>query len=74
MTWLNIGEIINVNANKYPNQLALKDIRRKLTFKELNERTDKLANGILKSVVRKGDKLAVLSNNCIEFRCADKFL
>ncbi|MGB5909694.1 MAG: AMP-binding protein, partial [Promethearchaeia archaeon] len=67
MTWLNIGEIINVNANKYPDKLALKDARRQLTFKQLNERSNKLANGILKSGIKKGDKLAVLSNNCIEF-------
>lgn len=67
MTWLNIGEIINVNANKYPDKLALKDVKRQLTFEELNERTNKLANGILKNGIKKGDKLAVLSNNCIEF-------
>ncbi|MFX0038525.1 MAG: AMP-binding protein [Promethearchaeota archaeon] len=67
MTWLNIGEIINVNANKYPEKLALKDKRRQLTFKQLNERTNKLANGILKSGIQKGDKVAILSNNCIEF-------
>ncbi|MFX0058424.1 MAG: AMP-binding protein [Candidatus Heimdallarchaeota archaeon] len=67
MTWLNIGEIVNVNANKHPNKLALKDTRRQLTFKELNQRTNKLANGILKSGINKGDKLAILSNNSIEF-------
>jgi acyl-CoA synthetase (AMP-forming)/AMP-acid ligase II len=67
MSWLNIGEIVNVNAYKYPNKLALKDIKRQLTFGELNERTNKLANGILKSGIKKGDKVAILSNNCIEF-------
>jgi acyl-CoA synthetase (AMP-forming)/AMP-acid ligase II len=67
MTWLNIGEIINVNANKYPNKLALKDKRRHLTFKQLNERTNKLANGILNNGIQKGDKIAILSNNCVEF-------
>ncbi|MFX1502668.1 MAG: AMP-binding protein [Promethearchaeota archaeon] len=67
MTWLNIGEIVNVNANKYPEKLALKDIRRQLTFKQLNERTNKLANGILKNGIKKGDKVAILSNNRIEF-------
>jgi len=67
MTWLNIGEIINVNAIKYPNKLALKDARRKLTFKELNERTNKLANGFLKKGIKKGDKVAFLSNNSVEF-------
>jgi len=67
MTWLNIGEIVNVNANKYPNKLALKDTKRQLTFKELNERSNKLANGILKNGIKKGDKIAILSNNSIEF-------
>jgi acyl-CoA synthetase (AMP-forming)/AMP-acid ligase II len=67
MTWLNIGEIINVNATKYPHKLALKDRRRQLTFKELNIRTNKLANGFLKSGLKKGDKIAILSNNSIEF-------
>ena len=67
MTWLNIGEIINVNAIKYPNKLALKDARRQLTFKELNTRTNKLANGLLKLGIKKGDKVAILSNNSIEF-------
>ena len=67
MTWLNIGEIVKVNATKYPNKLALKDIKRQLTFEELNERTNRLANGLLKSGLNKGDKVAVLSNNSIEF-------
>jgi len=67
MTWLNIGEIISVNAAKYPKKLALKDRRRQLTFKELNERTNKLANGFLKSGLNKGDTIAILSNNSIEF-------
>ncbi len=67
MAWLDIGEIVNVNANKYPNKLALKDAKRQLTFKELNERTNKLANGILKNGIKKGDKIAILSNNSIEF-------
>lgn len=67
MSWLNIGEIIKVNANKYPNKLALKDAKRQLTFEELHIRTNKLANGILKSGIKKGDKVAILSNNSIEF-------
>ncbi len=67
MPWLNIGEIVNVNAKKYPDKLALKDTRKRLSFKDLNERTNRLANGILKSGIKKGDKVAILSNNCIEF-------
>ncbi len=67
MSWLNIGEIVKVNAKKYPQKLALKDAKRQLTFEELNIRTNKLANGILNNGITKGEKVAILSNNSIEF-------
>lgn len=67
MCWLNLGEILQVNAAKYPDKLALKDANRSLTFKEYNERTNKLANGLLQKGLQKGDKIAVLSNNSVEF-------
>jgi len=67
MTWLNIGEKVRVNAAKYPDRLALKDARRSLTFKEYDERTNRLANGLIGFGLNKGDRIAVLSNNSIEF-------
>ena len=67
MDWLNIGESLNVNARKYPDKIALKDARCTRTFPELDERTNKLANGLLGLGLEKGDKVAVLSNNCVEF-------
>jgi acyl-CoA synthetase (AMP-forming)/AMP-acid ligase II len=67
MNWLNLGEILRVNALKYPNKLAVKDKSRSLTFKDYDSRTNMLANGLLKRGLRKGDKIAVLLNNCVEF-------
>lgn len=67
MNWLHLGEILRINAFKYPNRLAVKDIDHALTNKEFDERTNKLANGLLKRGLRKGDKIAVLMNNRIEF-------
>ena len=67
MTWLNIGEMIRVNAVKYPEKLALKDARRQLSFREYDVRTNKLANGFLESGLKKGDRLAILSNNSLEY-------
>ena len=67
MNWLHVGEILRINAFKHPNRLAVKDSKRSLTNKEFDERTNKLANGLLKRGLRKGDKIAVLSNNSIEF-------
>lgn len=67
MTWLYLGELVRINAEKAPNRLAFKDAQRTLTFKEFNLRTNKLANGLLAQGLKKGDKIAILSNNCMEF-------
>ena len=67
MAWLHLGEMIRTHRSKYPNKLAVKDVNRSLTFKEYDIRTNKLANGLLKRGLKKGDKIAVLLNNCIEF-------
>jgi acyl-CoA synthetase (AMP-forming)/AMP-acid ligase II len=67
MAWLSIGESLRVNASKYPDKMALKDERRSATFSELNARVNKLANALLGIGLKKGDKLGVISYNCIEF-------
>ncbi|MGQ9506459.1 MAG: class I adenylate-forming enzyme family protein [Candidatus Bathycorpusculaceae bacterium] len=68
MPWLNLGEILEVHSKKYPNKLAVKDwCGKALTYSELNTRTNKLANGLLGMGLHKGDRVAVLLYNCIEF-------
>lgn len=62
-----MGEMIRVNSMKYPDKLALKDARRQLNFKEYDIRTNRLANGFIASGLEKGDKVAILSNNSIEY-------
>jgi acyl-CoA synthetase (AMP-forming)/AMP-acid ligase II len=64
--WLNLGQILKVNAKKFPNTIALKDATRNFTYPQLNERANRLANGLLGLGLRKGDKVAVLLENCIE--------
>jgi len=68
MAWLNLGEILEVNAKKYPDKLAVKDWRGKtLTYPKLESRTNRLANGLLRMGLRKGDRVAVMLYNCTEF-------
>jgi acyl-CoA synthetase (AMP-forming)/AMP-acid ligase II len=68
MVWLNLGQILRVHAKKLPNKLALKDWHGKsLTYKELELRTNRLANGLLDMGLKKGDRVAVLLYNCCEF-------
>jgi acyl-CoA synthetase (AMP-forming)/AMP-acid ligase II len=65
--WLNMGEILKVNAQKFGDKIALKDARRQLSFSEYNERSCRLANGFMDMGLKKGDRLAVISTNCLEF-------
>ncbi len=64
--WLNLGEMIAVNAEKYPDTVCLKDINRSYTYPEMDRRINKLANAMLDLGLRKGDKVALLVENCIE--------
>jgi len=68
MAWLNTGQILEVHARKFPNKVALKDWRgKRLTYQELDLRTNRLANGLLDLGLRNGDRVAVLLHNCAEF-------
>ncbi|MFQ6064883.1 MAG: AMP-binding protein, partial [Candidatus Bathyarchaeia archaeon] len=68
MVWLNLGEILKVHAKNHPEKIAVKDWHRKTrTYPDLDSRTNKLANGLLSMGLRKGDRLAVMLYNCMEF-------
>ena len=58
-----LGEMLARNARKYPNKLALVFENTRLTFADLNERVDRLANALRDRGVSKGDGVAVLSYN-----------
>jgi len=64
--WLNIGEILGINAKKYPTTVALKDSHREYTFPQTDRRCKKLANALLQMGLEKGDKVAVFLENCVE--------
>lgn len=65
--WINLGEVVAANALKYPDKMAFKDARRAVTYAGLNERTNQLANGLLRLGLSKHDRVGVLMDNCLEF-------
>jgi len=65
--WLNIGEVLRVNARKFPDRRAVKDARRDLSYREFNERCCRLSHGLLKMGLKKGDRMCILAHNCVEF-------
>ncbi len=64
--WLNLGQMLRINAKKFPRNIALKDRERAYTYPETNRRVNQLAHGLLSLGLKKGDKVAVLLENCIE--------
>jgi acyl-CoA synthetase (AMP-forming)/AMP-acid ligase II len=65
--WLHIGEKLKANAERFPDKLAVKDDFRSLTFKQFNERACRLANGLRVLGLKKGDRLAIVSQNRVEW-------
>lgn len=64
--WLNLGEMLKLNAKKYPNTVALKDRERSFTYPAVNKRVNRLAHSLFAMGLEKGDKVAVLMENSIE--------
>ena len=60
---MTIGNIVARNAVRYPDKEALifEDVR--LTWKDLNDRVNRLADAFLSLGLKKGDKVAMLSEN-----------
>jgi len=64
--WLNLGQVLKVNAKKFPDTVALKDSERAFTYPETNRRVNRLAHSLLSLGLEKGDRVAVLLENSIE--------
>jgi long-chain acyl-CoA synthetase len=63
-----IPDYLEKNARHYPNKTAVKVVGdRSCTFSELKDRVYRLANGLLKMGLKKGDRVAILAENCFEY-------
>jgi fatty-acyl-CoA synthase len=63
----NIGEILRFYARILPDKIGARDVGRAMTFREWNARARRLANALLGLGLAKGDRVAVLAYNCIEW-------
>ena len=64
---LTLGEVLATHAGKIPDKEAAADSIRSLTYSQLNERACRLANGLLGLGLVKGDRIAILAFNCVEW-------
>ena len=61
-----IKDLLKSNTRRYPDKTAVifKDIR--VTYKEFNDRVNRLANGLVNLGFKKGDWIAIVADDCIQ--------
>ncbi|MEM3112712.1 MAG: long-chain-fatty-acid--CoA ligase [Candidatus Anstonellales archaeon] len=64
---MNVGQILTLVSNKFPERTAIIFEERRFTFQEFNERVNRLAQALIQKGFRKGDKVAVLLFNSNQF-------
>jgi acyl-CoA synthetase (AMP-forming)/AMP-acid ligase II len=62
-----VGDILRRQTMLRPEQTAIACGDRQLTYRQLHERTNRAANALAGVGIRKGERVAVLANNCSEF-------
>src|SRR5262245_50549514 len=67
MPLLNMGEALAVNARLYPEKPGARDRSRSMTFRQWDERARRLANALVGLGLEKGDRVAILAHNAVEW-------
>jgi len=64
---MNISEAVATHARLSPQKLGARDSKRQLTYEQWDRRATQLANGLRGLGLQKGDKVALLAYNCLEW-------
>lgn len=64
---MNISQAVATHARLNPKKLGARDSRRALSFEQWHHRATQLANGLRGLGLQKGDKVALLAYNCVEW-------
>lgn len=64
---MDLGELPRRNARRYPGKICLVDKGRRYTTESFNERVNRLANGLGRLGINRGDRVAILLQNCSEY-------
>ena len=64
---LHIGQVLSAQARRQPNATAVRDLNTQLTFQQWNQRSNRLGHALLGRGLCKGDRLAILAYNRLEW-------
>jgi long-chain acyl-CoA synthetase len=68
---MTMGYFVTRGAREFSDQVAFKFKGKAFTFSQINERVNRLANGLMNLGVKKGDRVAILLNNCTQWPESD---
>lgn len=64
-TNMTAGAALSINAERYPEKLALVVDGVSRTYRNLNQRVNQLAHGLIEMGIRKGDRVGIISANSV---------
>jgi fatty-acyl-CoA synthase len=64
---LNLGQVLTAHARLSPDRIGARDLERSMAFHQWNERACRLANALLGLGLSKGDRVAILAYNTVEW-------
>lgn len=64
---LTLGQMLSVHARLHGERMGARDLERAMTFRQWDERSRRLANALLGLGLAKGDRVAVLAYNRLEW-------
>ncbi|MEY4751026.1 MAG: hypothetical protein RIQ60_3240 [Pseudomonadota bacterium] len=64
---LTLADVVATHARLQPHKLAVRDSRRSLTYAQWDERASRLANALTTLGLARGDRVALLAYNCLEW-------
>ncbi len=62
-----IGDISRLNAKRFPHKTALMMNDESITHQQLNQKTNRIANGLISLGIKAGDRVALLAYNCLDY-------
>lgn len=64
---MTVGQMLSAHARRTPDETGARDLERSMTFRDWNARACRLANGLAGLGMTKGDRIAVLAYNRVEW-------
>jgi len=61
---MNVGQLLTLQANKFPERTAILFENKRFSYREFNQRSNRLAHSLLRFGLRKGERVATLLVNC----------